>query len=58
MPSRPGQTVSTCSAELLHKYKEKILKFLREPLVRNLLYWMLWVCLSIEEYLLKLLIEE
>ena len=55
---KPGRTAFRRSVEKLHKFKEKILNFLCEPLVREFLYWLLWVCLSIEEYLIKMLIEE
>jgi len=42
----------------LHKLREKIAEFFYEPLVRDLLYWLLYICLAVEEYLIRLLLEE
>ena len=56
--SKHGRTLLKLSVEAPHNLKEKILNFLCEPHVRDFLYWLLWVCLSIEEYLIKMLLEE
>ena len=52
--SKHGRTPRPHSAELL----ERIADFLCEPLIRKALYYLLWVCLVIEEYLIRHLIEE
>ena len=46
------------SAELRNKIRDRILAFLSDPQVRDFLYWLLCMCLCIEEYLIRLLIEE
>ena len=56
--SKPGRTKRPRSAELRNKIRDRILAFLGEPLVRDFLYWLLCVCLCVEEYLIRLLIEE
>jgi hypothetical protein len=38
--------------------KKRIGELLAEPLIRDPLYWLLYICLIIEEYLIRLLIEE
>ena len=55
--SRHGRILFRLSAEL-HNLKKRIGELLAEPLVRDLLYWLLYICLIIEEYLIRLLIEE
>ena len=56
--SKHGRTVLKRSVELRNKIRDRILAFLSEPLVRDFLYWLLCVCLCVEEYLIRLLIEE
>ena len=59
--SKPGQTVFLPSAEPRHKpqkFRDKILNILCNPVVRRGLQWLLLVCLSLEEYLLRILLEE
>ena len=51
------RVVSRCS-EALHNRKKRIGDLLAEPLMRDLLYWLLYVCLAVEEYLIRLLLEE
>ena len=58
LQSRPGRTLLRRSVELRNKIRDRILAFLSEPLVRDFLYWLLCMCLCIEEYLIRLLIEE
>ena len=57
-PSKPGRTLLRRSAELRNKIRDRILAFLCEPLIRRTLYYLLMLCLVIEEYLIRLLIEE
>ena len=45
-------------AELRNKIRDRILVFLGEPLIRRALYYLLMLCLVIEEYLIRILIEE
>ena len=52
--SKPGQTPLRHSAEL----RNKIGDILSHPLIRRALYYLLWVCLVVEEYLIRILIEE
>ena len=56
--SRPGRIPLRRSAELRNKIRDRILAFLGEPLIRRALYYLLMLCLVIEEYLIRLLIEE
>ena len=57
--SRPGLTARLHSPEkLLNKFRDRLLAFLAEPLVRQAIYWLLCVCLAVEEYLIRLLLEE
>ena len=53
-PSKPGRTPLRRSAEL----RNKIGDILSHLLIRRALYYLLWICLVIEEYLIRLLIEE
>ena len=55
--SKHGRILFRLSAEL-HNLKKRIGELLDEPLIRDLLYWLLYICLIIEEYLIRLLIEE
>ena len=57
-PLRPGRTNRPRSVVLRNKIRDRILAFLCEALVRDFLYWLLCMCLCIEEYLIRLLIEE
>ena len=56
--SKHGQTPLRRSVELRNKIRDRILAFLGEPLVRDFLYWLLCVCLCVEEYLITVLLEE
>ena len=57
--SRPGQTLWRLWAELHpHKIHDRALAFLCEPLIRRALYCLLWVCIIIEEYLIRIILEE
>ena len=57
--SKPGRTLLRQWAELhLHKLRDRILAILCEPFIRRALYYLLWICLVLEEYLIRLLIEE
>ena len=56
--SKPGQTPCRQWAEAKSKLKDRILAFLCEPLVQKFLYWLLFVCLAVEEHLLQILLEE
>ena len=49
--SKPGQIPRQSLAD-------RALNFLSHPLIRRALYYLLWVCLVIEEYLIRILIEE
>ena len=51
---KPGRTPLRRSAEL----RSKIGDILSHPLIRQALYYLLMLCLVIEEYLIRLLIEE
>ena len=53
-PLKPGRTNRPRSAEL----RNKIGDILSHPLIRRALYYLLCVCLVLEEYLIRLLIEE
>ncbi|MBO5367220.1 hypothetical protein J6A32_01205, partial [Methanocorpusculum sp.] len=53
-PSKPGRTPLRRSAEL----RNKIGDILSHPLIRRALYYLLCVCLVLEEYLIRTLLEE
>ena len=52
--SKHGRTPCRQWAEL----RNKIGDILSHPLIRRALYYLLWVCLIIEEYLIRLLLED
>ena len=52
--SKHGRTQCRQWAEL----RNKIGDILSHPLIRRALYYLLWVCLIIEEYLIRLLLED
>ena len=56
--SKPGRTNRPHLAELRNKIRDRILAFLCEPLIRRALYYLLMLCLVIEEYLIRILLEE
>ena len=40
------------------QWADRALNLLSHPLIRRALYYLLWVCLIIEEYLIRLLLED
>ena len=57
--SKHGRTPLRRLAELHpHKIHDRVLAFLCEPLIRRALYYLLMLCLIIEEYLIRILLEE
>ena len=48
---KPGRT-------MFRQWAESLLNLLSHPLIRRALYYLLCVCLVVEEYLIRLLIEE
>ena len=73
-PSPSPSPESTCSSTassstkplqqskpgLIHRPRlaDRALNLLSHPLIRRALYYLLWVCIVIEEYLIRILIEE
>ena len=53
-----GRTLYLQLAETRHNLKKRIGDLLAEPLIRDLLYWLLYICLAVEEYLIRLLLED
>ncbi|MBQ4596772.1 MAG: hypothetical protein IJB12_00020, partial [Methanocorpusculum sp.] len=43
---------------LFRQWADRALNLLSHPLIRRALYYLLWVCLIIEEYLIRILLEE
>ena len=43
---------------VFQRLAESLLNLLSHPLIRRALYYLLWVCLIIEEYLIRILLEE
>ena len=60
--SKPGQILLRRSVELRNKFlnPEGVAGIwaLGEPAVRKALYWLLLICLTVEEHLLQILMEE
>ena len=50
-PSKHGQI-------LCRHLADRALNLLSHPLIRRALYYLLWVCLVVEEYLIRILLEE
>ena len=55
MSKMPGKTINPT---VFRRLAESLLNLLSHPLIRRALYYLLWVCLIIEEYLTRILLEE